>query len=131
MSDSYKYVIRGEPIPFSHHFVEKGTWNHYRSLKLNYILQLENQHGDKPKLNGPIALTAKFYFSIPQRLLRRTYLKPGLHHIDNPPLFSLAEFIAAIAQECLLSHAGAIATLSAEKYYDHEPRVELEIEEIR
>lgn len=59
---SYTYNIIGEPLS---HVQEQEyrvrSWTTYKQEKTRYVITLEAQHNDRPKLKGPLSLELIFY----------------------------------------------------------------------
>ncbi len=125
----FSYSLQGIPVAFSRQYNERGFWNTYRQNRLNYTMQLEEQHKSAP-LSGPLELSLIFHFSIPDQVRSKKYGLPGQVHVGNPSLISLYEFIASIGTGILFKNSDSIVTLSCHKKYDSHPHIDVVIKEL-
>ena len=127
MSRSKKFEILGNPVPLARARTNKGRfYDSQKQLKVHWRNELENQHQEEPFFCGPLFLEIIFFMPIPKhsRDLR------GFHHHIRPDLSNLIKFIEDAAQGVLYEDDAIIASISAEKRYDNEPRTEFILTEL-
>lgn len=83
---------------------------------------------DKPLLNGPLELTAKFYMDTPMNHKLRA--KKGLYHICYPNIHDLLTFICDVMSGIVYKKQAEIYKIETIKCYSQRPRTEIHIEEV-
>jgi len=119
-----KYIIKGEPMGLVS-IQEYSVWNESKATRLNYSIQLKNQHDEKPLLHGPLSVKVTFYFlsTIGSNSKKKKY--SGATHIDSPGIATLLKVIEDLGRGIIFANSCHIARIMAEKYYDDEPRTEI------
>ena len=70
--DEQRYILLGSPVPLARaRFTNRRVYDSQKHLKLVSGIEIEKQHGEKPKYTGPVRLTVWFYLPIPQSLSKR------------------------------------------------------------
>lgn len=133
LKNSYFYVIKGNPIPLARaRHGNRKTWDAQKQIKLVTALELEDQHSGRPLLVGPLFLDVCFFFEIPESYsARRRVTTIGCFHDFKPDLSNLIKFIEDIANGIIYKDDCSIASVTAKKVYDEEPRTELFIMELK
>ena len=135
------YVLIGDPVPLARPRMSGPNRIIYDSQKLikhSLVNQLLEQHGDRPLYSGPVHLDAIFYMKMPKGMLKQTAKNSGKHHIYKPDLDNLIKMIGDIAtihpynddESVLLKDDCIIASITAKKLYDIEPKTVFTITEL-
>ena len=120
------YVIMGDPVPLARpRFNVRSIYDAQKNKKLVAGINLRNQHGDRPYLEGPLHLDIHFFLKIPvqgkhSRLDNR-------YHIYKPDLSNLIKFIEDIGSGLIYHDDSTICSINSTKKYSIEPRTEFEL----
>jgi len=136
------YVLIGDPVPLARARVTGGNRIVYDSQKLikhSLINQLLDQHGDRPLYEGPLHLDVTFYMRMPKGMLKKTAENTGKYHVYKPDLDNCIKLIGDIASidiygeidGVLLKDDCTIASITAKKVYDINPRTVFTITELK
>jgi len=131
MSQVFRYVVEGEPIPLAR-VTESETpriWDEYKHKKFNYEQALRNQHNDKPFITGPIDLTITFYMTIYPAYKHDELIKK--QHTIQPSIFSLFNFCEHSLLGILFKKECQIVKTTLNKIYDDRPRTEIKIKRVK
>ena len=127
-----KYIIPGPPIPQTRHRLGKGHFydpnaQHKETIGLILISQSKGK-----TLQGPLAAKLSFFMPIPQHLSQKKQhqLINQYHHKKNADLDNLIKLILDAANNVLYNDDSQIASISAIKKYDTNPRTELILEKL-
>lgn len=135
------YVLIGDPVPLARPRMSGPNRIVYDSQKLikhSLVNQLLEQHGDRPLYSGACHLDATFYMKMPKGMIKKTAENTGKYHIYKPDLDNLIKMIGDIAtihpyndeEFVLLKDDCTIASISAKKVYDIQPRTIFTIREL-
>ncbi len=132
---SISYVIEGDPTPLARARVNYHTKRMYDSqqqIKLIIGITLQQQHNDKPLLEGPISFEVTFFMPLPLSMSRyKKELNKGKCHKCKPDLDNLIKLILDCANTICYEDDAAISVIHAKKVYDPQPRTEFTLSEIR
>jgi len=122
-----RYILLGDPTPLARaRMGNQKMWDSQKEHKLVAGLHLRQQHNDEPFFEGPILLEMSFY-------LKRPLTGPNRkrhYHSFRPDLDNLIKFIADISNGVLYDDDCIIASITARKIYDEEPRSEFTVREL-
>lgn len=135
------YIITGDPIPLARPRIGgegRKVYDSQKLIKLSIIHHLREQHNNRPLYTGPCHLEAIFYMKIPKNSPAKRTAMIGKYHIFKPDADNLVKFIADLAcmktindEDVLLKDDCIIASISAKKIYDLNPRTEFTITELK
>jgi len=131
MSQVFKYVVKGEPIPLAR-VTEVETpriWDDYKQKKFNYEQALRNQHDEKPFIDGPIELTIYFYMTVYPAHKHDELIKK--EHAIQPSIFSLFNFCEHSLLGIIFKKECQIVKTTMKKVYDDRPRTEIRIKRVK
>lgn len=123
--DSTVYIIDGDPIAWARAAPSKyrKMWDTQKHIKFEYGISLRKQHKSDKLFEGPLLLDVTFYFKKPKSCVR----KEGSYHIYKPDLSNLIKLIEDIGSGILYKDDAIIASITAHKKYDAQPRTEFRI----
>ena len=130
----YVYVIKGDPIAW-----KRAGVNHSRGIfydrqkpdKIIWGIEIDRQHDGRPFLEGPLELTANFYFRIPKtRSKKRLELIDSYYDID-PDSDNLAGFIMDVCKSIVYHDDNLISQLVVRKLWADEPKIEFSFKELK
>lgn len=130
-----RYILMGEPVPWKRphpNYAQRKMYDEQKHLKLDRRLQLEKQHPSFLVFSGPLQLEACFYFAIPTKVSARqkdSWMQR--HHITKPDASNLVKFIEDICNDFIFHDDCMIASLIVTKRYDHIPRTEFVVSELK
>lgn len=129
----FHFTIKGDPIPLARaRFGRHGVWDAQKKLKHEYRECIENQFGMREFYDGPLHVEMVFYFGMPDSWSYKKQSKMhGIHHSFKPDLSNLVKFLEDVCTGIIYKDDCVIASLSAMKKYDYQPRVECFIREIK
>lgn len=127
----FQYTIFGKPIAVARS-TDTGTprmWDDYKHKKLNYKIDLQNQHDEQPIIDGPVLLDIIFHMPIrpihkQEELLRQK-------HSQTPSIFALFNFCEHALLGIVLKHDCQIVQTSLIKKYANKPRTEITIRRLK
>lgn len=129
------YVIPGNPISLKRPRFSSATkrmYNPQRNEMLILSIGLQSQHDDEPLFEGPLHMDVTFFMPIPSKTSKKAkqdiILKPDA---TRPDLDNLIKFVADISNGVLYKDDALIASISAKKVYDINPRTEFSIQSIK
>lgn len=136
------YILIGDPTPLARARLSGANRIIYDSQKLikhSLVKQLLEQHGDRPLYSGPLHLDITFYMRMPKGMLKQTAANVGKWHVYKPDLDNLIKMIGDISSinswdeeaSVLMKDDCTIASISAKKIYDLEPRTIFTIMELK
>jgi Holliday junction resolvase RusA-like endonuclease len=129
---SITYILPGIPIPLQRPQHGGGnTWDPQKQKKVMTAISISSLHGNKPKFSGPLHLDITFYFPIPQRGQRSKTTWVNKHHEIKPDISNCIKYIEDVCNKLLYDDDSAIASLHSQKLYDHTPRTEFYIVELK
>lgn len=133
MNNNHRYILLGSPIPLARaRFTNRRVYDSQKHLKLVSAIELERQHGDKPRFTGPLRMTVWFYLPIPKSMSKRKrYNMKKTPHYTRPDLSNLIKFIEDVATGILYKDDCIIAELVSYKQYDTDPRTEFMFSPLR
>jgi Holliday junction resolvase RusA-like endonuclease len=127
------YKIPGEPVPLMRsraNHTARRFYNSQQGVMLNASIYLQSQHDDAKFFEGPVHMDVVFYFPYPKafpKSKRNTVsYKPTRCDLDN-----LIKFICDVSQGVLFADDAIIASISAKKVYDEDPRTEFTIQSLK
>lgn len=120
------YVIMGDPIALARpRFNKRTVYDAQKNKKLVAGINLRNQHGDDPYLEGSLHLDIHFYLKIPMQ--GKHGRLDNRYHIYKPDLSNLIKFIEDIGSGIIYHDDSTICSINASKRYSVEPRTEFEL----
>ena len=127
------YIIKGDPIPLARaRHAHRRTYDDQKQLKSMLRVSLESQHGDRPLYEGPLKFEATFYFGFPEKMSQAKKDKlAGKPHIFRPDISNLQKLIEDVASGILYHDDCLICISVVYKVYDHIPRTEFTITEMK
>jgi len=131
MCNQRKYVLKGAPVAWARPVpAGKRVYDSQKQLKLMGGIELERQHDNAPLFMGPLHLEARFYFPIPASRTKQLNVLIGTHHYFRPDLSNLIKLIEDMATGIVYKDDCLIASITAVKLYDVEPRTEFVITQL-
>ncbi len=127
------YILHGRPVGIvkAREASHRRQWDAQAEVRSKFAVDLTEQHGDRPLFEGPLSMTAVFYFGFPQYVSQRNMsTSSGKPHVGNPGLSDLIQFFEWLAKGIVFSKDYIIASVDAKKCYDSRPRMEIMIEKI-
>lgn len=124
------YVIKGDPIALNRARVGRNICKMYdpqKQTKLILGIELQRQHGDRPLYTGPLKFDITFFM----RLSNQMKKKPPHFHTFKPDSSNMIKLYEDICTGILYHDDSLIASISAQKVYSLDPRVEFTITELR
>ncbi|MFR7590254.1 MAG: RusA family crossover junction endodeoxyribonuclease [Longibaculum sp.] len=121
-----RFVNRGK---FVSTYTPKETLNYENLVKISFDSQIE----DKYVIQGEIKATIKAFFSIPKSTSKKkekSMLEGNIKPTKKPDCDNIAKTILDALNGIAYRDDSQIVELNVEKYYSHEPRVEVEVLEI-
>lgn len=120
------YVIKGDPIALARPRYNKRTvYDAQKNKKLVAGIELRNQHGSLPFLEGALHLDINFFLKIPTK--SKHSCLDNRYHIYRPDLSNLLKFIEDIGTGIIYKDDSIICSINASKRYSVEPRTEFEV----
>lgn len=124
----FVYVIPGKPIPLQRpRYSIAHIYDSQKCEKAASRIYIQNQHGDLPLYEGPLQLIVEFYFETP----KRTQSANGKFHTGPPDTDNCIKYLCDIAQGLLYKNDSLIAQIIATKLYDHIPRTQFTIKQLK
>ena len=128
------YVIPGNPVSLKRPRFSPQTnrmYNSQRNHMLVTSIGLQSQHNNDPLFEGPLHMDVTFFMPIPSKTTKKSL--DGLilkHDPTRPDLDNLIKMVADIGNGILYKDDALIASISAKKVYDINPRTEFSIQSI-
>lgn len=120
------YVIMGDPIALARpRFNKRSVYDSQKNKKLVAGINLRNQHGNAPFLEGALHLDIYFYLKIPMQ--GKHGRLDNRYHIYKPDLSNLLKFIEDIGTGIIYHDDSIISSINATKRYSIEPRTEFKL----
>lgn len=126
------YVIPGNPVSLKRPRFSSQTnrmYNSQRNHMLVMSIGLQSQHNNDSLFEGPLHMDVTFFMPIPSKTSKKNLpsliLKPDP---TRPDLDNLIKMIADIGNGILYKDDALIASISAKKVYDINPRTEFSIQ---
>ncbi len=127
--DQITYIIKGDPTALKRPRIGRDhIYDPQATLKLVLGLELQRQHGERRKYEGPLAFDIIFFMRIPTKSPKSIHKK---YHMYRPDASNLLKLYEDVATGILYHDDCLIAQISATKIYDINPRVEFTITELR
>lgn len=124
------YKIPGEPVPLSRpraNLSSRRFYNSQQNVMLSASIYLQSQHNVHKFYEGPLHLEVVFYFPYPKSFPK--YKREELTYKETRcDLDNLIKFVCDISQGVLFHDDAIIASISAKKVYDKDPRTEFTIQ---
>lgn len=124
------YKIPGEPVPLSRpraNMAGRRFYNSQQGVMLSASIYLQSQHNVLKFYEGPLHLDVVFYFQFPKSFAK--YKREQIAYKDTRcDLDNLIKFVCDISQGVLFRDDAIIASISAKKVYDKDPRTEFTIQ---
>lgn len=120
------YIISGDPTPRLKVVQQKIHWDVYKHNLHRIRHDLEHQHGDQPRLTGPLRLRIEFYLPA-----RKKDLNSGRPATDRPFLGDMVRFVEEVIQQILVHDSCIIVEITTIKCFDAKPRTELYFTEMK
>lgn len=129
------YVIPGNPISLKRPRFSSATkrmYNSQRNEMLVLSIGLQSQHDNEPLHEGPLHMDVTFYMPIPASMTKKNQEKLIMQpNHSRPDLDNLIKLVADISNGIIYKDDAAIASISAKKVYDINPRTEFSIQSIK
>lgn len=129
------YVIPGNPVSLKRPRFSSATkrvYNSQRSEMLVLSIGLQSQHDDDPLFEGPLHMDVTFYMPISASMTKKNQEKlKDTFNTSRPDLDNLIKMVADVANGILYKDDALIASISAKKVYDSNPRIEFSIQPIK
>lgn len=136
------YTLIGDPVPLARPRMSGPNRIVYDSQKLikhSLVNQLLQQHNGRPLYTGPCHLDATFYMKMPKGMIKQTLKNTGKPHTYKPDLDNLIKMVGDICtihpyddeERVLLNDDCLIASITAKKVYDINPRTIFTITELK
>ena len=125
------YVIPGDPIPLQrprHHI--NRVYDAQKNQKLVIGINLRNQHGDRPLLQGPLLLNAIFYMPVAKTREKQKPQLLGTPHYFKADLSNLLKMLEDCANKILYDDDSQIASIITKKVYGEPARTEFTLKRI-
>lgn len=138
----HTFTIMGNPIPLARARINpKSFFNNtarkmfdpQKELKLITAITLRNQFENLTPLTGPLHLDVIFYMSIPKSSpkIKKELTAGNIYHIARPDLDNLVKWICDVSANILYGDDSVIASTTAKKVYDKNPRTVFTLKEIK
>lgn len=89
---------------------------------------LQSQHDNLPLYEGPLHLEVTFYMPFPAgHSKKKLMLLQGICHSTRPDLSNLVKFCEDVANGVIYKDDAIIASITAKKVYDNNPRTEFSV----
>ncbi len=127
------YVLEGKPVGIvkGREAEQRRQWDAQAEIRSRLAIELTTQHKDQPFFEGPLAMTAIFYFPFPQFVCEgKLKACKGKPHVTNPGISDLIQFFEWLGKGIIFSSDYIIASVEAKKCYDSRARTEIRIEKI-
>lgn len=125
------YVILGNLAAFSRMDMDKKRiWDATTTFRAKSAIQLETQHGNKPKFEGPLHIDCVFFLEFPGPK-HLSHKHTGNYHLVKPYMSVLMYFLEHIGIGILFSEGSSIASVTSKKVYDLNARTEFTIHPIK
>jgi Holliday junction resolvase RusA-like endonuclease len=108
-----------------------GVFNPQETIESRFLYEVKTQWGRGP-LEGPLKVKCRFCMPIPKSTSKKKVelmLAGEIQHTSRPDLSNLIKFFEDACNFVLWKDDSQIVTLIASKFYDLEPKTEIEIEE--
>ena len=125
------YIITGNLAAFSRMDMDKKRiWDATTTFRAKSAIQLETQHGSKPKFEGPLHIDCVFFLEYPgAKYLAQKHV--GNYHLIKPYMSVLMYFLEHVGIGILFTEGSSIASVTSKKVYDLNARTEFTIKEIK
>jgi|KBSSwiStaDraftv2_1062776.scaffolds.fasta_scaffold333534_4 hypothetical protein len=131
MGRNFTYIIEGNLAAFSRMDMDKKRiWDATSTFRAKSSIQLESQHGDRPKFTGPLHVDCVFFLEYPGPRSVGRKLK-GNYHLVKPYMSVLMYFLEHIGIDILFDEGSSISSVTSKKLYDTRARTEFTVYEIR
>ena len=130
-SRSHTYVIEGNLAAFSRMDMDKKRiWDATTAFRAKSAIQLEKQHGSKPKFDGPLHIDCIFFLEYPgaKNIAKKV---SGQYHLIKPYMSVLMYFLEHVGIGILFAEGSSISSVSSRKVYDIRARTEFTVYEIK
>lgn len=128
------YVIPGNPVSLKrprYSSATKRMYNSQRNEMLVMSIGLQSQHDNDPMFEGPLHMDVVFYMPIPSSMNKKEQKKlESAYHIARMDLDNLIKMCCDLGNGILYKDDALIASISAKKVYDINPRTEFSIQSI-
>lgn len=126
------YVLLGNPIPLARaRFGHRKVYNSQKNEQLIAGLDLARQHGDDPLFSGPLHMYVTFYMAIPQSVTaKKRDAMIGRPHTFKADLDNLLKMVCDYCNKVIYNDDCIIASITAKKIYDVNPRTEFTLKVI-
>jgi len=123
------YIVPGDPIPLMRPRIsyQRKMYDAQQSAKLVYGIHVQNQHNEKPLLDGPLHLDVTFFMNMNNVPKKLKPLKENTLHYGRPDLDNLIKFVCEIGTSIIYKDDAQVSSISARKIYAYEPRTEFSI----
>lgn len=129
------YVIPGNPVSLKRPRFSSATrrmYNPQRNQMLIMSIGLQSQHDDDPLFEGPLHMDITFYMPIPQSKNKKEQQRlQSTYHVARLDLDNLIKMCCDLGSGIIYKDDALIASISAKKVYDINPRTEFSIQPIK
>ncbi len=128
---SNSYIVDGNLAAFSRMDMDKKRiWDATTSFRAKSAIQLEKQHGTKPKFEGPLHIDCVFFLEYPgAKAIGKKLI--GRYHLIKPYMSVLMYFLEHVPIGILFAEGSCISSVHSKKVYDTQARTEFTIYEIK
>jgi len=124
------YIIPGDPIPLARaRYGNRRVWDSQKETKLISSISLNRQHDTNPLFTGPLHMDLIFFIELPHNR-RKPYKNQFDYHYYKPDLDNLIKYCCDISNKILYDDDCVVASITAKKIYDYEPRTQITIREL-
>lgn len=120
------YIVPGDPIPLMRPRISyaRKMYDAQQSAKLVYGIHVQNQHNDRPLLDGPLHLDVTFFMNMNNIPKKHKDAKEGTYHYGRPDADNLIKFVCEIGTSIIYKDDAQVSSICARKIYAREPRTE-------
>ena len=129
MCKTKSYLIIGDPVPLARARLSNSRFfDSQKAHKLNFGLQIQNQHENLPPFTGPLKIDVAFYFPKTKSIsLKRWETLKGKPHVYRPDIDNLLKFVLDASAPILFREDCIIAEANCKKEYGEIARTEFTI----
>ncbi len=127
------YVVSGKPVPLNRPRMSGigVVYDSQKALKAKIGLELKLQYPNVGMLCGMLHLHVDFYMPLPLTKQHRLHLQQQQYHVYKPDISNLIKFIEDVCVDTrIIEDDCLIASISARKLYDVNPRTEFYFESL-
>ena len=127
MKRTKSYQIPMSPVFYKTSYRDRFVEYEYQGKKERMICYIEQQHNNAPIFTKPVGIQANFYIGIPKPLYRRSR---SIWHDRFPDEEKLTRLLLEILKGRVICNEYIVASVTSNKQFDKEPRIEFTITEL-